>query len=456
MRKEIKQSLIILHSNDIHGRVDKLTRMTTLIEKVRSENPDTPVLYFDTGDIEERSIQLSNLTKGVAMYRLLSTIGCDAVTVGNAGIPTYGYQMLEDYARAASYPLVLANLRTSIGEPVPGVQPSVLLNIRGVRLGLIGVTADLDGIYSDFGLHTPPVLPLIRDLAAQLRQNGANAVILLSHLGLDTDRKLAPELQQDVNLIIGAHSHHLLSEGEWVGRIPIVQAGVYSEYLGKVDVLWEDGQLIVQHIHVLPIEDTIQPADSVLSEVAHIEAEIASYLDEIVGELADPLDFAVDRECGVANLMADVAVITAGAAFNGPLPAGPLQRKTLWNVCNSPGNLGVVAMTGSQLTEVIRRGLDPDFAKDCPRPLRGQARGLIHLSGASLHDGQLLIGDNPIKIGRQYQVAGSDWELDPFGGYVDRSWELHPRFDMPIILREALEVYLKKHSPIRVQMRRLE
>src|SRR5260221_41478 len=142
------QPLIILHTNDIHVRVDQLARIATLIESIRVENPATPVLYFDTGDIEERSIQLSNLTKGIAMYRLLSTIGCDAVTVGNAGIPTYD-QMLEDYARAARYPFVLANLLTSTGEPVPGVQPTALLNVNEVRLGLIGATADLDGIYSD-------------------------------------------------------------------------------------------------------------------------------------------------------------------------------------------------------------------------------------------------------------------------------------------------------------------
>jgi len=458
------QPLIILHTNDIHGRVDKLARIATLIERTRSENPDTPILYFDTGDIEERSIPLSNLTKGVAMYRLLSTIGCDAVTVGNAGIPTYGYQMLEDYTRAAHYPLVLANLCISTGEPVPGVQPTALLNVHGVQLGLIGVTAELDSLYSDFGLHAPPVLPLVQVLAAELRQNGANAVILLSHLGLDTDRILATELEHHVDLIIGAHSHHLLSQGERVGNIPIVQAGVYGEYLGRVDALWDKGQFIVQHIRVLPVEETIQPAASVLDEVARIEAEIAHYLDEIVGELAEALDFATDRECGVANLMADmlrdhmgadVAVITTGAAFNGPLPAGPLQRKTLWNVCNSPGNPGIVTMAGSQLTEVIRCGLDPDFARDCPRPLRGQARGLIHLSEACLRNGELLIGDTPIETRGQYKFAGSDWELDPFGGYVDRSWELHPRFDVPIILREALEFYLKKYCPLLVQMGRL-
>src|SRR5438128_9329865 len=105
------QSLIILHTNDIHGRVEGLARIATLVEQIRTENPDVPVLFFDVGDIEETSRRLSNLTKGVAMHRLLSLSGCDATTVGNGGLMRYGYQLLRDYAAVARYPQVLANLR---------------------------------------------------------------------------------------------------------------------------------------------------------------------------------------------------------------------------------------------------------------------------------------------------------------------------------------------------------
>jgi len=83
------QKLIILHSNDIHGRVEGLARIATLIERVRAECPDIPVLYLDAGDSEETSHRLSNLTKGVGMHRLLSVAGCAAATVGNGGILRY-------------------------------------------------------------------------------------------------------------------------------------------------------------------------------------------------------------------------------------------------------------------------------------------------------------------------------------------------------------------------------
>ncbi|HZU68990.1 MAG TPA: bifunctional UDP-sugar hydrolase/5'-nucleotidase [Ktedonobacteraceae bacterium] len=462
------QSFIILHSNDIHGRVEGLARITTLVEKIRTENPDKPVLFIDAGDVEETASRLSNLTKGTAMHRLLSLAGCDVVTAGNGGIMRYGYQVLRDYSSAARYPLVLSNLRMPDGTPLPGAQLTALLQVGSLHLGVIGITADSidgDSVYETyFGLRALPSVEVIRELAADLRQKGAGAVILLSHMGLDADRKLASELQEEIEIIIGAHSHHLLPEGERLGRVLIVQAGNYAEYLGRLDILWDDQQLVVQHVSVLPITDAIEPAPRILSETKVIEAEIEHYLDEVVGELSEPLDFATDRECGVANLMADmlrehmaadVAVITASVAFTGPLPPGSLRRGTLWDVCSSSANPGIVTMTGAQLKTVIERGLDLNLAKQTPRAFRGLARGLLHLSGASIHEGQLLVGSHPLELEREYRVAGSDWELESYGGYIDTDWHLRPRYDAPAILREALEPYLKKHSPIRVRMGRL-
>src|SRR5579859_8130049 len=106
------QSLIILHSNDIHGRIAGLARIATLVEQVRAEHFGIPVLYIDGGDIEETAEYISNVTRGVAMHRLLSAAGCEVATVGNGGIERYGPQIVEDYARVARYPLFHENVRT--------------------------------------------------------------------------------------------------------------------------------------------------------------------------------------------------------------------------------------------------------------------------------------------------------------------------------------------------------
>src|SRR5579862_9769453 len=122
--------LTLLHTNDIHGCIEGLARVATLVEQIKNDTPHR-VMYVDAGDVEETTTRLSNLTKGVAMHRLLSAAGCEAAVVGNAVWVRYGTHVIPDQARAASYPLLLANL-----EPVDGVQATALID----GVGFVGVT----------------------------------------------------------------------------------------------------------------------------------------------------------------------------------------------------------------------------------------------------------------------------------------------------------------------------
>jgi hypothetical protein len=72
---------------------------------------------------------------------------------------------------------------------------------------------------------------------------------------------------------------------------------------------------------------------------------------------------------------------------------------------------------------------------DRPRTLRGRQRGRLFVAGPG--------GVDP---GREYLVAGTDWELEPYGGLVDAGWKLEVRYDFPTILREAVEEALRKEE----------
>jgi hypothetical protein len=98
------------------------------------------------------------------------------------------------------------------------------------------------------------------------------------------------------------------------------------------------------------------------------------------------------------------------------------------------------------LLELVTRGLDPERAAEQPGPLRGKARGLMHLSGAVMRDGRLWVGGQPVEPQRTYRVAGSDFEFEPVWAYTDEDWNLNPSYDVPTILREALEEYLAAHG----------
>jgi 2',3'-cyclic-nucleotide 2'-phosphodiesterase (5'-nucleotidase family) len=217
---------------------------------VRAEHSDIPVLYLDAGDSEETSRRLSNLTKGVGMHRLLSSAGCAAATVGNGGILRYSHYILKEYARVARYPHLLANLRNPDGSLPEGVQATTILEADSLKLGIIGLTAvkiDEEPIYEEyFGLHAPDSAMLIRELADELRQQGADVVILLSHLGLTDDVMLSLQIQDVVPLIIGAHTHNLIPGGVWSGSIVITQAGEFAGHLGRLDLAWDGERLQIE------------------------------------------------------------------------------------------------------------------------------------------------------------------------------------------------------------------
>jgi 2',3'-cyclic-nucleotide 2'-phosphodiesterase (5'-nucleotidase family) len=424
--------LTLLHTNDLHGRIDALARIATLVEEIRAE-ADHPVLYVDAGDVEETTTRISSITKGAAMHRLLGAAGCQAATVGNAAWLRYGAQVLPSHAEAAPYPLLLANLR-----PVEGVRESVVLDADGVRVALIGVTAPYSEFLESFafGLEPVDVVPLVRRLSRSLRSEGADLVVLLSHLGLDVpeadadDRRLAEELAGDIDAIVGGHSHDALPRGERIAGVLVAQAGAHGDWLGRIDV--ENGGLRASLVAVAP---ETPPHPRVLAAAERVEPEVRAVLDEVIGELPAPLDVepaaAWLAEVLRARMRADVAIVTPGQAFTGPLPAGPLRRGALWEVCDSSANPGVARMTGTQLRAVLERGRDPEFAGSTARPLRGRPRGPLQVSGSESPDPE-----------RTYAVAGTDWELEPYGGLVEGEWRLEVRYDFPTIVREALEEHL--------------
>lgn len=459
--------IIILHTNDIHGRIEGLARVATLVEEITDNNPDAAVIYVDAGDVEETSVRLSNITKGSAMYSLLGAAGCQAGAVGNGSILRYGYQSLAEHSAAAGFPILMANYRLPDGNPPPGIVTRHVIHAGDTAIGFIGVTAEFEAYRSFFNLHPESARHVVRDLAASLWQDGVDIVILLSHLGLEEDMQLASKLQDIVNIIVGAHSHDLLPEGKQIGNVMIVQAGEYAQHLGRVDLRWtEDERLVIERVSVIPVEESVVQSAAVLQKLDEVEKRVEAFLQDTVAVLAQPFDYAIDRECAMGNLMADavrhrfqaeVGLCVVGQAFNAGLPEGEIQRLSLYEICDSSANAGVVSLTGEQLYAMIRKGTDVEFAADTSvRGLRGRARGLMHLSGASILDEQLYVGDEPVNFDRTYRVGASDFEFVSNFGYAG-DWALEPTYVAPEILRETLEIYLQSQPmPLHMEANRTD
>jgi 2',3'-cyclic-nucleotide 2'-phosphodiesterase (5'-nucleotidase family) len=418
--------LTILHTNDLHGHDERIAQIATIVRRAKAESPH-PVLYLDAGDVEETTNRLSNMTKGAAMHRLLTRTTCDAATVGNACWIRYGPGVIAEHARAAGYPLLLANF-----APVDGVVPSVLLG----EVGVFGMTAPFRDLFADtdWGFEKLDELEVAQRCARELRDRGAKLIVFLSHLGLDEpneewdDRRIAAAMQEEIDVIIGGHTHDLLPAGEWIGRVLVAQAGEFGEHLGRIEV---DGGS--RSASVEPVPSDAEQHAAVAAETDRIEAEVSALLAEELGLVDQPLDADWIAAMLRRRMGADVGLFAEGLTLD-VLPPGVVTRGALWEASETAANPGVATMTGAQLADLIARGNEPEFAAGTSRPLRGRPRGRVRVAG---------IDEASIDPERRYTVAATDWELDSFGGYSLPEWNLRPRYDFPTIVREAIEEDLR-------------
>jgi 2',3'-cyclic-nucleotide 2'-phosphodiesterase (5'-nucleotidase family) len=291
--------LTILHFNDLHGRLEQMPRLFTLIQRERADavRAGRQVLLLDGGDSSDGTCWESVVTQGRANYNMLEAMGVEATVVGNADALNWGRAALARMVAAVHFPVLAANLVDSADpsrRAVPGLKGSVLLDLGGFSLGLIGLTQTFPEAFKRDGYGEADPRSVLRREIDDLRAQGPKLTVLLSHLGLlaslDTERtdKPARALHDDsvaaefpeIGVIVGGHTHSELQSPLRKGNTIIVQAGDHGRYLGRLDLTVDDetgvitafaGRLIPCGAGV-PLDPTIQGTlELVIEEAARIK-----------------------------------------------------------------------------------------------------------------------------------------------------------------------------------------
>lgn len=456
--------LTFLHSNDIHGNLESLARLTTIARREReaAESQGRTVFRWDAGDAFDRKYPECRLTRGQSLAPVLAASGVTVQTVGNDIGVVYGSTGLTKLVSAAAYTHLAANLRLQDGRLLPGVHSTLLYEASTkVRLGLFGLTEPFDGYYSRFGIFTPDTIQVARECVEELNRSGANFIVLLSHLGLHNDRVLAEEVS-GIKLIIGGHTHDVLPVGEYVNSTLIVQAGAFGQYLGRVDVTFNSsGHNMSARLIPIPL-DTV-PDAAVKAAVISMQAELAIIGNEVISDLAFPLPLDYFGDSPIAHFGAQALKDRAGAeigmvlggAFHSPLKAGAVTRIALADAV--PGVLSPVTsrVTGAALRAALERSLDPTIVSFLHRGLRGSPLGVLGLSGIEVWidpDGavgqrvdEVKINGELLQVERIYHVAHTDIEVEDYAF-------LHGKGVTPLdgefeyMLEDVFRLYLEKST----------
>ena len=463
--------LSIFHTNDIHGHIERLPRLSAFVRRLRAEahKAGRETLFWDGGDAADRRIVLCSISKCAAIYPILNAMDYTLQTLGNAIMLSYGPQAIAAVAERADFPLLAANVRDGRDGALPeGVTESALIPLRdGVTLGVFGLTAPWGTAYEVFDLHMPDFVEMARDLTARLRDQGAQVVVFLSHLGLEDDRAVADAVP-DIDVIVGAHTHHLLPEGEWHNGVLIAQAGDYAQHVGRVDltVEVETGAVRDRVARVLPVPENEPDDPAVVAALAAADEEVERLKQQPVGESVEALDLDHFGECGIGSLTADAfrermgaeAAILLGGLFHTGLPAGTITLGDLVTACFSPANPYISELRGSQIVQALEWGLMPERSRFEHHGMRGAPIGTPQISGLTVHfdphgdDGarikQVWVNGALLEPDRIYRVAHSDaaWMRDY--GYLVRAETQHFEGEVPTIVNEVIMDYLRDHSPV--------
>ena len=467
--------LTIFHTNDMHARLDAMSRLSSLVRRMRDEAKAQGRLTFlwDAGDAADRRSRLCSITKGAGFADILNIMGYGLQTMGNAVALPYGPQAMADVAKRANFPILAANCRDGFSPLPDGLEETAIIPLPyGLKMGVIGLTAPWGGLYEVFGLHFPDTYLLTRELIEDLKNKDVAVIVVLSHLGLEEDRRLAETLS-GIDLIIGGHSHDLLPHGEMVNGVLIVQAGMFAEALGRIDLELnpQDGRIINASARVFNISEDEEPDPAVLEVIASLESEVNQLMLQPVGILEESLDLDHYQECDIGNLTADAlrlrmeaeAAVVSSGLFHKGLSKGKVTLGDLPAACFSSANPCLTAFRGSQIVEALERGLDPAINQHLHHGFRGTPIGIPQVSGMTIQfDLNAKIGNRvksisiqgePLSSDRIYRIAHTDAETMPAYGYFQLEADQQSRHEVPTIVREAIADFFSQHETIQKPIR---
>jgi len=458
--------LTLLHTNDLHGRIQQLAQIVTLVKQIRSDVTQSGGIcfYFDCGDSEDTTQLESCLTRGASMHTLMKAAECDLAALGNAIPIRYGPQAVENLAKAYGKPLLCANLFEKNGDLIKGVEPYKIIEVKGIKLGFIGITDPMRSYGTIFGLDPKDPKELLPQMIEQVRALGAQTVILLSHFASKNDIPLADKVS-GMDVIISGHDHRQISPPLEVNGTLIVESGEFGEMLGRLDILLDEksGKVRKSHGELIPITDGISQDQDFLNAVKLQEEQAENLMSEEVGHLLQSVDCISDKECASGNLLADalleyvdgaeLAFVINGHWTNG-LASGKVTQRDLYTANRSAGNPARIKLNGKQIQNFLTEALKTENIERKLHPLRGKECGWPHIAGMrvvvdSKNPGkmEILINGRSIKPQEEFVVAASDMEFSEILGYLPIPDE-EIEYEVPTILPEVVEIYLKKHSPL--------
>ena len=425
------KTLTILHTNDTHASfvpheafwvkttprpfVGGFPELKFIVDSIRATRPAT--LMLDAGDVMTGN-PVTEITyggaKGGALFAMMDSTGYDVWCPGNHDFDV-SQDNLRALSRIANFPTVCANLVDTLGRFPVGNVPWVILERGGIRLGIIGlISQELYDLVNQNNLAGLRVLS-----PAETAQKYIDALtpktdirIALTHQGVEDDSRLAAAVH-GLSIIVGGHSHTRLPHPKVVEGVLIVQAGSNLENLGELDITFEGGRITSYDGRLIPLWINGKRPPSPVSVIADsMQREINRDFDRVICTLRGDW-MRGEGQTAIGTFLADAQREAAGADVgfmnNGGIrrdvSAGPLTKKTLFEILPFRNILTTFQLTGKELRSIMQYNIE----KKPGIQIAGMSGRWRKRPDGGVEFVSIEIGGKPLDEGRSYACAASDF-----------------------------------------------
>ncbi|MGB8621544.1 MAG: thiosulfohydrolase SoxB [Paracoccaceae bacterium] len=435
-----------------YGRMGGLDRIATVLNAIRADRPEA--LLLDGGDTWHGS------------YTTLKTAGQDMVNVMGALKPdamtshwefTLGIDRVNEIVDGLDFPFLGANIFDATWDE-PAYEPYKMFERGGTKIAVIGQAfpympiANPGWMFPDlsFGIRDERMAEVVQEV----RDAGADLVVLLSHNGFDVDRKMARQVK-GIDVILTGHTHDALPEPVMVGDTMLIASGSNGKFVTRLDLDVQNGQVMGFRHKLIPIfSDVIEPDKEVAALIDEQRKPFEAELSEVLGHTDSLLyrrgNFNGTWDDLICNALIDEreADIALSPGFRwGPslLPGDPITREDLFNATAMTYPEAYRSeMTGETLKVIMEDVADNLFNPD---PYYQQGGDMVRVGGMGYHidvtkeQGSRISNMTLLKTGEA---------IDPAKSYVVAGWaSVNEGTEGPPIW-DVVESYVKRMGTVSV------
>ena len=423
------------------GRLGGFAHLKTLVDRLRGDAGEQRSMLVDGGDLWQGT-GLANTLQGRDMVEVANLLGIEAMT-GHWEF-TYGEESLRDNLERFKGEFLAQNVfltEEAAFNDAPAFdkasgrvfKPSVIKELGGYRVAIVGQAFPYVPIAHPkrftpnwtFGIREED---LQKHVEALRNADKVDAVILLSHNGMDVDLKLASRVT-GIDVILGGHTHDAVPQPIPVknagGTTLVTNAGSNGKFLGVLDLALDKGKLSDVRYRLLPVYSELLKPDPAMAElIGRLRApHVTGWSDKIAtpdrllyrrGNFSGPVDELICTALRT-ELNAEIALSPGFRWGVTALSGQPLTMEDLLaETAITYPETYVQEMIGTEIKDVLEDVCDNLFNAD---PYYQQGGDMVRVGGLAYtctptesvgkRISELKLGNGKhLEAGKHYKVAG--------------------------------------------------